>query len=470
MSSSQTTLDIPDFLKVEQKVQEIAELQAARGVKLDVTSCHQRIKELKEDISKIDRDLKPLLPKRKVVSTPLKSAYLKNGNKKGALVQWMASGGEYHINEDETVTRWKNVDIDVDSISQLKQFLLDIGWEPESYNYKKDKDEFGKLRFAKDADNKLIPLSPKLPKSDEELEELDRKYNNPAFKMIVRRLQKKHRLGSIEGYLKRVRPDGQIESRVITCGTNTARMTHIGVANVPRVSSYYGKEMRSLFTVPQGRSMVGADASRLEFRCLAHYINDYIFTDFVSQHDIKQYFLDILKDYVSNGDIAKAVMYAMIYGGGDKKLGTMADLAQGNPQALGKDMRNKLESSIPNLDKLVNWCKQMHREYKGLPAIDGRKIWTRSEHSALNTLLQSTGAIAMKYAACFAHHELKIRGLDAHIIIQYHDEIQVDCAEGIEEEVGKILCDSMTKAGEHLKMNLPLTGEYATGKTWAETH
>lgn len=458
------------FIMLEQAVQAISEKQAAHGVVLNIKSCEACLLILDKKIQMIDEELAPMMPMRRVEAPMLKKPRRIDGSYSEAAASWLEQGGEMEIHEDGSATRWVYKPVDLNSSSQLKEYLLSIGWEPTEFNYKKEKDKYGKMRFARDKEKRLIPLSPKLPKDDNELEALCRRHSNPSFKLVANRLQARHRLTAIQGYLDRVRVDGRIESKVITCGTNTARMTHIGVANVPRTSSFFGKEMRSLFTVPEGRAMVGADASRLEFRCLAHYLNDPEFTDFVCNHDIKSYFHNILQDYVSGGDLAKAVVYAMIYGASNKKLGTLSDLKSGNNQNIGGKMRALLEENIPNLQSLVDRCKKAHEQLKCFQGIDGRTIFTRSAHSALNTLLQSTGAIIMKYATKLAAERLEFLNVDATIIIQYHDELQVECNKSDATLVGNILVQSMQQAGEHLQLNLPIDGEFQVGTNWSETH
>ena len=79
------------------------------------------------------------------------------------------------------------------------------------------------------------------------------------------------------GWLKCVKEDGRIHGSVNSCGAVTGRATHAApnVAQVPSIGSPYGKECRSLFTVPEGWHQVGVDASGLELRCLAHFMYPY---------------------------------------------------------------------------------------------------------------------------------------------------------------------------------------------------
>lgn len=101
-----------------------------------------------------------------------------------------------------------------------------------------------------------------------------------------------HRQSQIQGFIDRYneRSDGRITPGCNPCGTNTTRAKHRGVANIPRVTSWYGPEMRSLFCVlEEGKSLVGADLSGLELRCLAHRMKDPEYIELVLNGDIHTY-------------------------------------------------------------------------------------------------------------------------------------------------------------------------------------
>ncbi len=98
--------------------------------------------------------------------------------------------------------------------------------------------------------------------------------NIPEAKAIAEYLLIQKRVAQIESWIDATTEDGRIHGKVITNGAVTGRMTHSSpnMAQVPSVGSEYGAECRSLFTVPQGYKLVGADAASLELRMLAHYL------------------------------------------------------------------------------------------------------------------------------------------------------------------------------------------------------
>ena len=78
------------------------------------------------------------------------------------------------------------------------------------------------------------------------------------------------------GYLSCYREeDGRIGTPAIEIGASTNRYKHIGVANIPRASSIFGKEMRSLFGCGEDAYQLGFDFASLEARIQGHYIMPY---------------------------------------------------------------------------------------------------------------------------------------------------------------------------------------------------
>mgnify|MGYP003145885915 CR=1 FL=1 len=283
------------------------------------------------------------------------------------------------------------------------------------------------------------------------------------------------RLGQIadgrESWLK-VEKDGRIYGRVNPCGAVTSRCTHSrpNMAQVPRVGAPWGKECRSLFVAPEGCVLVGVDASGLELRCLAHYTYSL---------DGGHYAKEILHGdiHTSNQraaglpdrDSAKTFIYALCYGAGDAKIGSIV----GGGVDEGRKIKREFFRKISSLKRIQDGVKNRLKQQDHLVGIDGRKLKIRSPHSALNTLLQSAGAIAMKEATCLIHRAFKAEGWTEADVMQVghiHDEVQFQAREEIADHVGRISVQAIRDAGESLGFRCPLDGEYRIGHNWAETH
>jgi DNA polymerase I-like protein with 3'-5' exonuclease and polymerase domains len=239
------------------------------------------------------------------------------------------------------------------------------------------------------------------------------------------------------------------------------------MAQCPRVGSPYGTECRSLFKATDGNVLVGVDASGLELRCLAH---------FMAQYDDGQY-----AKLVCEGDVhtenqkaagletrnqAKTFIYALIYGAGNAKLGSIVG---GGPKR-GAKLKNDFFSRFPAIRLLKERIDLTLQRRSYLIGLDGRKLHIRSKHLALNTLLQSAGALLVKKATILAYAEFGRRGLNVKQVAHVHDEIQYDCAKEISDEVGDIAVNAIKEAGRSFNFRCPLSGEYKVGRNWAETH
>jgi DNA polymerase I-like protein with 3'-5' exonuclease and polymerase domains len=105
-----------------------------------------------------------------------------------------------------------------------------------------------------------------------------------------------------------------------------------------------------------------------------------------------------------------------------------------------------------------------------LTGLDGRKLHVRSEHAALNTLLQAAGAIVMKKALVLLDDYAKQWNIDYKFIGNIHDEVQAEVAEAQAEKYGWLAVECLKAAGLEFDLRCPLDGEYKVGTTWAETH
>lgn len=267
---------------------------------------------------------------------------------------------------------------------------------------------------------------------------------------------------------------GKIHGSINTNGAVTGRATHSypNISQVPSSGSPYGHDCRGLFTVPNGWTLVGADASGLELRCLAH---------FMAEWDGGKY-----ADILLSGDIhtenqkaagletrnqAKTFIYAFLYGAGDAKIGSIV----GGDASDGKRLKSKFLRSLPALGRLVDSVKQAATK-GNIAGLDGRDIYIRSAHASLNSLLQGAGAVVCKQWLVLLEEQLQSKfkhGWDGDYCFcaWSHDEVQIACrTPEIAQQVAELATDCVRQAGEHFNFRCPLAGEYKIGTTWADTH
>ena len=325
---------------------------------------------------------------------------------------------------------------------------------------------------------------------EEVLEELMVQW--PECKMLLEHFKIEKVIGMLaEGknaWLKLERK-GRIHGAVITNGAVTGRCAHFK-PNLGQVAKEgeLGLRCRELFTAQPGYKLVGADASGLELRMLANFMAPFDGGAYVivvttgDVHTVNQEAAEL-----PTRDNAKTFIYAFLYGAGDKKIG----LIIGKGSADGKLIKIRFLKGLPALKKLREKVQEVVRQKGYLTGLDGRKLHIRSMHSALNTLLQSAGALVVKRATVLFHRAMAERGFlgeaaeaitgnlyyferikewKAGMVVHVHDEFQVLAPEGTEEEIGKLAVASIRQAGEDFKLRCPLDGEFKVGNNWKETH
>jgi len=290
--------------------------------------------------------------------------------------------------------------------------------------------------------------------------------NFPEAKAIAEYLMLQKRIAQITSWLDALGKDGRVHGRVITNGAVTGRMTHMSpnLAQVPNSGSPYGVECRELWTVEKGYKLVGIDASGLELRMLAHYMNDDAYTSEVVSGDIHT--ANQKAAGLETRNQAKTFIYAFLYGAGSAKIGSVVG---GNAKE-GQKLIDSFLQNTPKLKELRESIAYTVAETGWLQGLDGRKLFVRSPHAALNTWLQGAGAIVMKKALVILSGKLQRSKVEHKFVANVHDEWQIECPSDKAEFVGRAGVNAIIEAGVHFNLNCPLNGAYNVGDNWKETH
>ena len=451
--------------------------QEEYGWLVDQEHMHKCIRQLTKWIERIDKVITPYLPnileidevKKEGQYGYVKKPFLKSGNYSESVVKWCTGGG-LPVGDKPVLGCYSRINFrktDLNSNLETKNFLLSLGWEPLEWN----EDDNG---------NKT---SPKLSK-DDPFEGIESKIG----KLVARRVQCRQRRGIIEGLCTLIRPDGRIAS-VVNMLAVTGRATHRNIVNIPKAGSFYGKQMRTIFTSARGKVVVGTDSAGNQLRQLAARMKneDYIYAmvsgkkeDGTDPHTLTQ-----RAGNLESRDIAKNTIYCLLFGGGDAKLAKTAK----KPVGTGGQLREQLYQNLDGLGELMEgltkeWKESARQKYNPkynrieyfdgkITGLDGRPITVPSEHQLLVYLLQADEAIHMAKAYCIAASKLRQKykwGEDYGIVCWYHDEFTVECREEIAEDVRKISEDSIREAGEFFNILCPHEGQGAIGKNWYEIH
>jgi len=426
-------------IALEQDIAKIMKQQELNGFKFDEMKAQLLLAELREKKQAIEDEVHNTF-KPKWVDDKLVTPYIK---KDGNLSKRGLTDDEYQrcldTNNFEPFMRQTLQDFNLGSRKQIGEYLIDFGWKPE--------------RFTPTGQ----------PIVDEKT--LSQITHIHEAKLIADFLLLQKRIAQVDSWVEAVQEDGRVHGFVIPNGAITGRMTHRNpnMAQVPAVYSPYGKECRACWTVEEGNVLLGVDASGLEIRMLAHYMNDEEYTNEIINGDIHTSNQKLAQ--LESRDKAKTFIYALMYGAGDEKLGSVV----GGTTADGKRARQYFFDNKPSFKSLRD--RVQRASTKGyLKGLDGRKLHIRNAHSALNTLLQGAGAIIMKQGLVLLDNVLKLNAVEYKFVANIHDEWQIEVPEDKADFIGQFAVDSIVKAGEHFKLRCPLDGEYKIGDNWSETH
>jgi DNA polymerase-1 len=324
------------------------------------------------------------------------------------------------------------------SRKQIAERMMALGWKPKKHTEKG-----------------TVIVDEKV------LQTIDR----PEAKSLLRYLLIQKRVAQVASWIENADESGRVHCKIRTNGAITGRMTHStpNLAQVPRVGSEYGEECRSVWTVEDGNVLLGADASGLELRMLAHYMDDPAYTKEILEGDIHT--KNMQAAGLTNRDQAKTFIYAFLYGAGPAKIGSIV----GGGEREGKMLISSFLRNTPALQKLRDKVERLAVK-EWLPGLDGRRLLIRSQHAALNTLLQGAGAVVMKQALILLHRKLIGGKLNAKFVANVHDEWQLETTPEDAETVGHLAVQSIRQAGIRLRLRCPLDGEFKVGTNWAATH
>lgn len=307
--------------------------------------------------------------------------------------------------------------------------------------------------FTKGQDKEMCP----------DLDRLTEKF--PFAKEVVEYMTYKHRRNSIlgggidwddpdeepeKGYIASVREDGRIETPADTCGAATSRFKHRKVANIPRVTSLYGEQLRALFGVDKDFFQIGYDFDSLEARIESAYCWQYDGVDkayckslmMEKPFDVHTMMAKKISEIIGRDfgrSPAKNVKYGCTYGAQAAKVAKTI----GSDLSTGQIVFDAFWLAAMPL-KLLKEALAAEWEANGkkyIIGIDGRRVPTRSAHAILNSLFQSGGVICAKRAMVIHDRKLKAEGLSVDFwlddwkvkkfcqqLIAYHDEAQLEAS------------------------------------------
>ena len=441
-----------EAISIEHQTANIIKQQTDNGMILNEERAYELLAEMKEKVLDIEDEVherfKPL-----PVWVELVHPKDKMKNKDGTISKRYQAQLDKGAHFD--VCKWgyfEYPDFNLGSRQQIAKYLQHFGWKPKKFT-----------------DKGSIIVDEKILKS----------VRIPEAQLIVDYLTITKRVAMVKSWVEAINEDtGRIHGNVNSCGAVTGRMTHSkpNCAQVPATrhdkktgeilwgfAGGYGADCRDLWTVPKGYKLVGCDASGLELRMLAHYMNDDKYTNEILTGDIHT--ANQKSAGLQTRDQAKTFIYAFLYGAGDAKIG---EVSNGGAKH-GRMLKKNFLDNTPAL-KLLREKVTQSSEKGWVTGLDGRKLHIRSQHSALNTLLQSAGAVIMKKALVLLDTYATQYKIDYKFVLNVHDEFQCEVRDDQADFFGGLAVGAIVQAGKSFKLNCPLDGEYKVGETWQQTH
>ena len=284
-----------------------------------------------------------------------------------------------------------------------------------------------------------------------------------------------------DGLIKEIGEDGRIHTTFQNLVTATGRLssTEPNLQNIP-VRTDLGAEIRKMFVPKEGCVLVDADYSQIELRVLAHIAGDEAMQrSFCEGQDIHtataaQVF-GVSPEQVTSLQRrhAKAVNFGIVYGISEFSLAE--DIGVSRYEA-----KRYIENYLANFRGVRDYMKQVvteARENGYTQTLYGRKryipelkssnfnIRQGAERIALNSPIQGTAADLIKLAMIRVEEALTRQFPEAELLLQVHDELIVECPEGIAPQVAELVSREMENVAQ---LRVPLTAEAKFGKSWYE--
>lgn len=355
------------------------------------------------------------------------------------------------------------------SITQVKEWLFTLGWEPTTFEYHKNK-ETGEERAVEQIrkDGELCSSVKRLQDKNPEVAHLE------GLTII------NHRLAIFRSFVACAR-EGYVKA-TIAGFTNTLRFRHARpLVNLPSVDKPWGKEIRSCLIAPSGKELCGADMVSLEDTTKRHYMQPHD-PKYVAQMSgegfdphldlalhagkVQQSCIDAhnagTKDLGPLRKKYKVVNYSATYGVGATKLSRTMGITQAEASSMIDAFWDR------------NWAIQTVADNCVVRVIDGAS-WLlnpvsgiyhslRYEKDRFSTLNQSTGVY------CFDTWVLKCKEKGLDVIGQFHDEVVVLVKEGDREITEHVMKKAMIATNHAVNLNVPLGVDCSFGKNYAEIH
>lgn len=461
----------------------VAAMAEEAGWRIDKELVQKSIATLEKAQAEKVEELRQVMPevKKYTLKSKPKQMFKKDGTHTKAAIDWFNLLEQHDLplfHEDDVRVVSKVEQPNPNSSDQVKDWLFSLGWEPCTFDYKKNEDGTDRLVPQVRKESELAPSVKLLIEKHPEVEVLD------GLTVI------QHRKSTFEGMLES-EVNGYVKAEIAGL-TNTLRFKHKKpLVNLPGVDKVWGKEIRGALIADDGTILCGADMVSLEATTKRHFIFPYD-PDYVAEMSVPGFDehldLAVRAGYISSEDYDfytrsdedtvndiqrfkaikktrkkfKPVNYSAVYGVGVAKLSRTTGMTPAEAKVL-------LEAYWER-----NWAVRQFAKEQEVKTVNGQ-MWVKNpvngfwytlryEKDIFSTLNQGTGAY------CFdqwcAHYLAK----RPNIVGQFHDESINRIKKGEEKEHESVLRWAIDKVNEKLKLNIKLDIDVQFGYKYSDIH
>lgn len=455
--------------------------------RLDIPWCQAALVKLEaEQQPKIDA-LRLAMPKvqKRQLKQPPKATFKKDGTLSVEGAKWRKYLREQGLTIDHQAPIYvvtKEEEPNPNSPEQIKDWLFSLGWQPITFKFVKEDDKERQIPQIK------LPQSPDLCPSVLELAE-----GVPVINELQGLSILKHRIGILKGFLENVDADGCVKARIQGL-TNTLRVRHTEVVNLPGIDKPYGADVRGCLIARDGYELCGADLNSLEDNTKKHYMYQYD-PVYVKEMSVPGYdpHLTIAKraGAITDDDIAffvankdnpdvtpeiksrvkkisgirkmwKTVNYASTYGIGAAKL--------------ARDLKISVKEAKKLLDVYweLNWSVKKFAEDCVVKNVNGQewvlnpvsKLWysLRSRKDIFSTINQSTGVWV------FDNWIREVFKKRRQLTASFHDECIWEIKLGHQDKMKQLVLDAMDQTNKKLNLNVYIGCDVQFGPRYSSIH
>jgi DNA polymerase-1 len=274
---------------------------------------------------------------------------------------------------------------------------------------------------------------------------------------------------------------GRVHTSYAMAATSTGRLasSEPNLQNIP-IRKEEGKKIRSAFLAGPGMKLLSVDYSQIELRLLAHMANlPQLQKAFREGKDIhtetaSHVFGVPLKDITPELRYrAKAINFGIIYGISPYGLARQLGISREN----ANQYIQSYFTHYPGIQEYMERMKQTAREKGYVTTLLGRRCYIQdilsrdpsrknfAERQAINAPLQGGNADIVKKAMIKLNRLFKENHLEAHMLLQVHDELIFEIAEETLEKAKDLIVHTMESI---VQLSIPLVVEASIGNTWAE--